>query len=188
MTMSSTPPGAAAPPAAGEAWRYRLQRRYVRFMLWLVGRLLQAASAVDPVLRRRVAELPEDFDFALRVRGGVAGMAMAREGERLVCLAADAPVGLVFEFKHVSHAFLVLAFIEGTARAFANDRLYVDGDVSRGVAAVRCLDRMQAVVLPAFVARRALKTPPRLPLAEKLPLAGRVYWRLITDLFGGAGT
>jgi len=166
---------------------YRAQLLYVRVMMWLVGRLLQAASAVDPVIRSEVAALPADFTFAMRLSSGLAGLSMRRDGERLATRKSSAgeSLSLVFEFKHLTHAFLVLGFVEGTARAFANDRMTLSGDAALAMKIVRCLNRMEALVLPKFVAARAVKRYPQIGLGTKLGLALKIYGRFLIDLFGG---
>ena len=50
---------------------------------------------------------------------------------------------------------------------------------------LRALNRMQAVVLPRFVAVRALKAYPRIAPGEKIALAVRIYARMLLQLFGG---
>ncbi|MCD6061495.1 MAG: hypothetical protein K0S16_1806, partial [Moraxellaceae bacterium] len=92
---------------------------------------------------------------------------------------------LCARFKHLSHAFLVLSFQEGTARAFANDRIYVDGDVSHAIRLVRCLTRMEVLILPKLVAERAVKRYPDISVAEKLGLATRIYGRVATNFLKG---
>jgi hypothetical protein len=181
--LTSAGPGVPAPPS----FSYRAQLVYVRIMLWLVGRLLQAASRVDPVIRGEVATLPANFAFAMRLHSRVAGLVMGREGDRLRVLPAqrERPLSMIFEFKHVTHAFLVLAFVEGTARSFANDRMTLGGDVALAMKIVRCLNRMEVLVLPKFVARRAVKEYPEIGLGERLGLAGRIYGRMVIELFGG---
>ena len=70
-------------------------------------------------------------------------------------------------------------------RAFANDRLYVDGDVSHAIRLVRCLSRMEVLILPKFVAERAVKRYPAIGFGEKLNLAARIYGRVVTNLLKG---
>lgn len=163
---------------------FAFQRFYVRFMLWLIGRLLQAASVVDDEIRREVGNLPAGFTFSMRVRSGSAALTLTKHGDRLRAVPAAAvphPV-LSFDFKHIAHAFLVLSFQESTPRALANDRLSVDGEYPSAMKMLRALNRMQALVLPRFVAVRALKACPRISLAEKIGLASRIYGRLIVEL------
>lgn len=184
--MSNSPdPSVRAAPVAGPGPSYSLQRRYVTFMMWLIARLLQAASAADATIRREVADLPEGFSFSMRVRSGAPGLTMTKSGDRLAVArrASEIPTTLAFEFKHLAHAFLVLSFQESTPQAFANDRLSIDGEFTNAMKVLRCLNRMQALVLPRFVASRALKEYPAIGLAEKLTLAARIYGRFVIDLF-----
>ena len=172
-------------PAAGRGPAYAIQRGYAGFMMWLISRLLQAASAVDTVIRRDVGRLPEDFSFSMRVRSGSPALTMRKVGDGLRAVPSSTvrrPT-LTFEFKHVAHAFLVMSFQESTPRAFANDRLAVDGDFPSAMKIMRSLNRMQAVVLPRFIAVRALKAYPRIGIVEKIGLAARIYGRLVIDLF-----
>lgn len=185
--MERSDAGTALRPSAGSGVGYALQRAYVRMMMWLVGRLLQAAAAVDPVVAREVGNLEEGFSFTMRVRDTDLGFAMrvASARLRMVSLSSLGEPRLSFDYKHLTHAFLVLGFVEGTARSFANDRMSVDGEIAAAMKIVRCLNRMEAVVLPKLVARRALKEYPAIGLAEKVTMALKIYLKMIVQLFGG---
>jgi hypothetical protein len=87
-------------------------------------------------------------------------------------------------FKHVSHAFMVLSFQESTPTAFANQRILTHGDAALGMRFTRCLNRVQAVALPHFVAARALKAVPALPIAKKLALGAQLYAGVARGLAG----
>ena len=159
--------------------------------------LRKAIADVDPALLTDSAEwvqkyrerpsTNDGFTFAMRVRGSDLGFAMRKTGGTLrrVSIADAGDVQLSFDFKHVTHSFLVLGFVEGTARSFANDRMSVDGELAAAMKIVRCLNRMEAIVLPGFVARRAVKEYPDIGLTEKLRMALRIYGRLIVQLPGG---
>lgn len=114
-------------------------------------------------------------------------MALVKQEGRLQAGSIGAPAkpDLVFEFKHTAHAFLVLSFQESTPQAFANDRLLVDGEFTNAMKVLRALNRMQAIVLPKFVAVRALKAYPAIGLMEKIVLAVKIYLRMVVQLFGG---
>ncbi len=174
-------------PVRGRGPGYALQRAYVRIMMWLISRLLVAAAAVDAGVGREFDQLPRSFRFVMRVRSGSAGLALEKRDGRLgvASLRESTAPDLVFEFKHVAHAFLVLSFSESTPQAFANDRLLVDGEFPNAMRVLRALNRMQAVVLPRFVAVRALKAYPRIAPGEKIALAVRIYARMLLQLFGG---
>jgi len=48
---------------------------------------------------------------------------------------------------------------------------------------VRCLDRMESLVLPKFIAVRAVKRYPSIPLSRKLTLAVKIYMQVLAGLF-----
>ena len=62
----------------------------------------------------------------------------------------------------------MLSLQEATAVAFANDRIVADGDVSDAIRFVRCLNQVQAMILPESLANLAVKQVPKMSLTEKL--------------------
>lgn len=155
-----------------------LQRAYVATMMEVVGRGLVSASYVDEEIQREVSSFPEDFHFQMIVLpAGSSFTAKVLAGGRLELVPNyQGKPNLSIKFKHLSHAFLVLSFQEGTARAFANDRMVADGEVSHAIRLVRCLDKMEALILPKLVAKMAVKRyPEHLSLNEKVTKAARIY-------------
>lgn len=177
--------GSSPQPAA--AGGYSAQAAYVGLMMGIIGRGLVSMSQVDDVVRREIAALPAGYTIRMTVMGNGPSFAVeVLEDGRLKLLpgfGGRATLNVVF--KHMAHAFLVFSFQEGTARAFANDRMYVDGNLSHAIRLVRCLNRMEAVILPKFVAERAIKRYPAIRLGEKLSLATRTYGRLVGNLLKG---
>ena len=155
-----------------------LQRAYVAIMMEVVGRGLVSTSFVDEEVKKEIAGLPVGFHFQMIVLpNGSRFTANVIAGGHLE-LVSDftGKPDLSVKFKHLSHAFLVLSFQEGTARAFANDRMVADGEVSHAIRMVRCLDRMEALILPKLVAQMAVKRyPENLNLNEKINKAARIY-------------
>jgi len=164
------------------------ERAYVTLMMGIVGRALVASSETDPEIRDGLAAYPEGFRIQMTVDPGGPAFTVRCLGDGRVELVADdsEPVDLRVHFKHRTHAFLVLSFQEGSARAFANNRIYVDGDVSHAIRLLRCLSRMETLILPKLVAEHAVKHYPALPLSAKVPLAARIYEHFVLNLVPGA--
>lgn len=163
------------------------KRLYVATMMGVIGRALAAASQEDEALRKEIAPLPEGYLFEMKILPRGPGLLLEKTADgQFRLLEGDAPrkPNLSIQFKHITHAFLVLTFQEGTARSFANDRLLVDGDVSDAVRMVRCLDRLEVLILPKLLAKRALKAYPSLPLLDKISGGARIYRRLALNLYG----
>ncbi len=162
-------------------------RLYVQLMMEIVGRGLVAASQTDAEMSRELKSfapgtliqmmvLPDGPGFTVQV--GEAGVLKQLHG-----VVESVDVGI--RFKHLSHAFLVLSFQESTATAFAHDRMYVDGDISYALRLVRCLNRMEALILPRLVAERAVKRYPQLGWREKVLQGAKIYQRLALNLLRG---
>ena len=167
-----------------DAVDYKFQRAYVTGMMKLIARLFQAGSEVDEVIQREVEALPDGYIFRMEAAPGTPCLVLQKSGNTMHILPDDSPQKphLVIRFKHVTHAFLVFSFQEGTATAFANDRMVIDGDTSLAMKVVRCLNRVQAVVLPKIVAERAVKTYPDITLLDKVQVSAKTYSKLLMNL------
>lgn len=156
------------------------QRAYVATMMDIIGRGLVSASQVDDEIRAEVAGFPKGFVFQMIVLpAGPSFAAKVQEDGSLKRLTNfTGKPDLSIKFKHNTLAFLVFSFQEGTARAFANDRMIADGEVSYAIRLVRCLDKMEALILPKPVAALAIKRYPLLPVSEKVGKAMRIYLKV----------
>lgn len=156
-------------------------------MMSIIGRSLQALSQVDNQTKNQLAVLPDNFSFEMKVLPNHAGFVVRKTpNNQLVYVGNhfEEKVDVSVAIKHTSLAFLIFTFRESTALAFAHDRTLINGDISVAMRMVRCLDRMEAIILPKVIARHALKQyPPKLYLGEKLVLAAKVYARLFMNLF-----
>jgi hypothetical protein len=131
--------------------------------------------------------LPASVAFSMGVQPSGPGFTVQKQADgTFYCARRNDTVtpDLKISFKHVKHAFLILSFQESTARSFANDRMLLDGEINLAMIVVRCLDRMEVLVLPKFIAKRAVKRYPPISLSEKISLALRIYLQVIAGLFG----
>lgn len=182
MTATSLPTATVIMPAPS------VQKAYVGLMMGVIGRGLVSMSQVDDRVRRELSALPSGYVICMKVMandGPAFAIEVNNDGTLRLRKDFTGRANLTVIFKHMAHAFLVFSFQEGTARAFANDRMFVDGNVSHAVRLVRCLNRMESVILPKMVAERALKRYPHIRIGEKLSLATRTYGRLLTNLIKG---
>ncbi len=163
-----------------------LQLTYVKLMMDVIGRGLVMASQVDEEIKQEVAKFPSNFVLSMKVfPNGPAFVAKVTADHQLELLqnTAQKP-DLTITFKHLNHAFLVFSFQESTAQAFAHDRMIADGDVSYAIRLVRCLNKMEALILPKLLAELAVKQyPTELSLKEKLSGAANIYLKVAQSYF-----
>ena len=166
---------------------YEAQKAYVTAMMKIVGGGLAATSKVDETVRRELSAFPAGYQICMTVYpSGPDFFLRVQENGRAEVISA--PVGkpdLTIRFKHMAHAFLVFSFQEGTAQAFANDRMIADGNLSHAIRLVRCLNRMETLILPKLVAQRAVKRYEAPPLLDKLGMATRIYGLVAKSLIPG---
>jgi hypothetical protein len=166
--------------------RQQLKRVYVAIMMRVVGWGLRAMSRVDPVLREEAAGFADGLVIEMTTLPGGPRMVLEKSpAGHLRYLGGRAPqhAELSIRFKHIDYAFRVFAFIESTPMAFARARMVVDGNVAAGVRLVRCLYRLEALLMPRFIAVRGMKRyPEQIGLAYKLGMNARIYGRIALDL------
>ena len=158
-----------------------LEQSYVKLMMDVIGRGLVMASQVDPEIQQEVAKFPIHFVLSMKVfPHGPSFVAQVTEQHQLQLLTEfSGKPDLTITFKHMHHAFLVFSFQESTSQAFANDRMIADGDVSYAIRLVRCLNKMEALILPKMLAQLAVKEyPSELKLHEKIKHAGNIYLKV----------
>jgi len=163
-----------------------LQLAYVKLMMDVIGRGLVMASQVDEEVKQEVAKFPANFVLSMNVfPNGPAFIAQITEDHQLKLLSqVEKKPDLTITFKHLHHAFLVFSFQESTAQAFANDRMIADGDLSYAIRLVRCLNKMESLILPKLVAELAVKEyPETLTLKEKLVGASNIYLKIAQSYF-----
>ena len=163
-----------------------LQLVYVKLMMDVIGRGLVMASQVDEEVKQEVAKFPVGFVLSMNVfPHGPAFIAKVTPDHQLELLhSVENKPDLTITFKHLSHAFLVFSFQESTAQAFAHDRMIADGDVGYAIRLVRCLNKMEALILPKLLAELAVKQyPHELGLKEKFTGAAHIYLKLAQSYF-----
>lgn len=171
---------------AAKSVKPALQLAYVKLMMDVIGRGLVMASQVDEEVKQEVAKFPDHFTLSMKVfPHGPAFIARVTESKQLELVPdLDIKPDLTITFKHLNHAFLVFSFKESTAQAFANDRMIADGDISYAIRLVRCLNKMEALILPKLVAELAVKEyPSNLSLKEKLTGAAGIYLKVAQSYF-----
>lgn len=166
---------------AANAVKPALEQLYVKTMMDVIGRGLVMASQVDQDVQHEIRQFPVGFVLSMSVfPNGPAFIAQVNVDEQLTLLTDyNEKPDLTIRFKHLHHAFLVFSFQESTAQAFANDRMVADGDLSYAIRLVRCLNKMEALILPKLVAELAVKEyPSHLALKDKLRGAAHIYLKV----------
>ncbi len=167
------------------ALKPKAQKAYVALMMQVVARGLVSASRLDSTVQDEFKGFPVGFIIQMRVLadGPQFTLQVDDHGHLTKLVKPPYKPDLTITFKHITHAFLVMAFQESTVLSFAHDRLVADGQTVYALRFVRALDRMEALILPKPIAALAIKEYPALSLKEKVPTALRIYAHVAQGLF-----
>jgi len=136
---------------------------YCRIILGIVGKAIQAASGVSPSVKEETEEFPEGFSFSLKIWPDGPGIVMIKETEgrlRLVSPAEALPSetpDLEVQLKSLEAAWLLFSFQESTCMSEVHNRLMARGDIPMVCAFIRLMDKVEILLLPRFIASRAVK-------------------------------
>lgn len=149
-------------------------------LLWVLGRTLCRAARIDESVRRELSPLADGTCIRLEISGYRHGLDLYKQDGRWHCgaPAQAAPHPLRVRFKHPAIAFRALSFRLGINQAFCENRLQVEGDLTTAMHLVRAIEQLQALILPAFIARPLMRHYPA--PASKGVRAGRIYLGLLT--------
>ena len=165
-----------------DPWLATGRRLWIGSLLWVIGRTLCRAARVHEGVRPGLAPLPEGLRIRLEVHGLPYGLTLHQVAGRWRCgpapLGATSPHVLRVCFKHPAIAFRAFSFRLGINQAFCENRLLVEGDLGAAMHLVRALEQLQALILPAFIARPLLRHYPS--PRHKLTRACHIYLGLLT--------
>lgn len=161
-------------------------KAYVRLLMDIIGRGLVTLSQIDPDIQDEIQHLPVGLTFSMQIfASDIAFYVKVNSKNQLEQLPhPPKKIDLTIKFKHIRHAFLVFSFQESTAQAFANDRMIADGDLSTAILFVRCLNRLEALILPKKIASLAIKKyPNNLSTQTKIQSASQIYFKIVMSYF-----
>lgn len=171
---------------------------YLKIMFFALPRLIMATSYSIESARKEAANLPQGLKFSMQIMQDNKGFGVeVKEGGFFALVKSSNfrkfkqdknPVDfdIKIKFKHKKYAFLVLAFIEGTAEAFAKARMVADGSLPHSLIMIRILNTLEANVLPKFIAKRILKEYPQdLGFFKKIGNATKIIGHFLRISLGG---
>ncbi len=158
--------------------RKRFKTVTARVAFRVLGKALQSASRRDDVIRYEISRWPEGATVLFKVLPFGPRMGLEKEDGRLRYRGSkieEDEADLVIYFKNLESAMLVLTPQRSIPQAFAEHRLSVKGDLSQAVALTRCINQVQALLYPNWIARRVMKRVPAVPFGTRQAQRLRLY-------------
>lgn len=147
----------------------RLKKMVIKIAMVCLGRAFQSASRFDPVIIGEIRDWDDAFTVEMKVLPKGPCMCLVKNGPSIAYAGSGKKrADLVIAFKNSGCAFPVMAGFINAELGFTQNRMVVSGDIPRAMSLIRCINRLQTLLLPRFICRRVLKRARPLTFTEHL--------------------
>ncbi|MBB6479315.1 aldehyde ferredoxin oxidoreductase C-terminal domain-containing protein [Spirochaeta isovalerica] len=131
---------------------------YCGTVMAVLGWFIPAVACRKASVRDEVKALPEDFKLRFAIWPSGPSLSLKREGDRLKKVSLrEEQADMTVYLKSLEAAWLLLTFQESTCDSEARGRLMVKGDLPHTCTFIRLMDKVEILLLPRFLAKRAVK-------------------------------
>lgn len=135
-----------------------LKTIYCSLVLTVLGWFIPHIACGKSSVREVVSNFPLNFSFRLGVWPDGPSVAFSRKDDRLKKITdKNQTVAMTVYLKSIEAAWLLFSFQESTCQSEANNRLAVIGDLPDTCTFIRLMDKVEILLLPRFIAKKAVK-------------------------------
>lgn len=128
-----------------------------RVVLFVLYRGIKVLAHEDSRIMAEFRSWPEGLTVAIETAVNGPGIVLAKQGEKLVRLKEKRNCDITITFRSIDAAFLVLTGQMGVARAYAEHRFMLSGDICQTMSIVRCIDIAESYLFPRLMTKRILR-------------------------------
>ena len=130
-------------------------------VLYFLYRGFKVLYKVDSRIKEDLNTLVDGFVLELKTAKKGPKLLIRKDGDDIIKLADSEKIDISIVFKSIDAAFLVLTGQIGVARAYAEHRFTLKGDIAEAMVVVRCVDLVESYLFPKIMTKRILKTVPK---------------------------
>ncbi len=160
---------------------------YINIFMAIFARALAGASRIDEEIQSELKGLPANYTIRMMVLPESPRFVVQVTPDHQLKVLSNSTehIDLDLKIKHLSHAVLMFTFQEGVPYAFANDRVISDGEISHAVRVVRCIHKLEVLILPKFINQMIMKRYPKIGFFEKISKFLRIYLSVFIQMIFG---
>lgn len=140
-----------------------VKRVLIKIIMLFMSKGIISGSLLDSGVKQELMNWNEGFSFILKSDHNDTGRYICWEGGRLTSgkgkLSED-EADIVICFKNIEAAFMVMTGRISVAKAFAEHRFIMKGDIFKGMSIVRIMNIVEGYLFPPFISRKILKRIP----------------------------
>ena len=128
-----------------------------RIVLFVLYRGIKVLAREDSRIMREFQSWPEGLSVVLETSYNGPSISLMKKDSKLVRTGNIENADIRITFRSIDAAFLVLTGQIGVARAYAEHRFMLSGDICQTMSIVRCIDIAESYLFPRLMTRRILR-------------------------------
>ena len=128
-----------------------------RIVLFVLYRGIKVLAREDSRIMREFQSWPDGLTVVLETSYNGPSISLQKKGDRLVRVSHSENANIRITFRSIDAAFMVLTGQIGVARAYAEHRFILSGDICQTMSIVRCIDIAESYLFPRLMTRRILR-------------------------------
>ena len=128
-----------------------------KIVMLVLYRAIKVLAREDSRIMNEFLSWKDGLTVALEASPDGTAIYMQKYGDKLKRTKACSNVDIRITFRSVDAAFLVLTGQMGVARAYAEHRFMLNGDICQTMSLVRCIDIAESYLFPRLLTKRILR-------------------------------
>lgn len=128
-----------------------------KIVLFVLYRAIKVLAHEDSRIMSEFDSWRNGLTVVLETGNGGPSISLMKRGRKLVRCPHVDDADIRITFRSLDAAFLVLTGQMGVARAYAEHRFMLSGDISQTMSIVRCIDIAESYLFPRLMTRRILR-------------------------------
>lgn len=128
-----------------------------KIVLFVLYRAIKVLAHEDSRIMSEFDSWRNGLTVVLETGNGGPSITLMKKGRKLVSCHHVDDADIRITFRSLDAAFLVLTGQMGVARAYAEHRFMLSGDISQTMSIVRCIDIAESYLFPRLMTRRILR-------------------------------
>ena len=144
-----------------------IKKTTIKIAMVCLGRAFESAARFDPVIIEETRTWKAPVSIRMRVLPcGPCMTLIKNRGKIRYSGKPQKSCDLEISFKNIQSAFPVMAGFINAEAGFAQHRMIVKGDIPLAMSLIRCINRLQRLMLPRVISKRVLKRVRPLTLTD----------------------
>lgn len=129
-----------------------------KIVLFFLYRAFHVSYHLDSNIKKEIDSWEEGRQIEIQTEAKGPSLILRKaKGEIVKIKQKEQESDICIQFKSLEAAFLMLTGRLGVAKAYAEHRFILKGDISQAMSFVRCVDMIESYLFPKFITKHILK-------------------------------